>query len=77
MQKIAAVDFDRTIPDLDSLKYALIKEKFYLKAVLSALCVFLSRITAFKRKKREHPVVRNLFTKQLLLSMSLFDMRFL
>jgi len=75
MQKIAAVDFYRTILIVDSLRYVLIKEKFYLKAVLSALGVFLSRSIAYKKKKQKQPIVRNLFTKRLLLSIDHLDKR--
>jgi phosphoserine phosphatase len=64
MQNIAVADFDRTILDIDSLKYILIKEKFYLDPMLFALGVLLFWSIAFKTKKQLY--MRNLFKKRLL-----------
>jgi phosphoserine phosphatase len=64
MQNIAVADFDRTILDIDSLKYVLIKEKFYLDLMLFALGVLLFWSIAFKTKKQLY--MRNLFKKRLL-----------
>ena len=71
MQKIAVADFDRTILDIDSLKYVLIKEKFYLDPMLFALGVLLFLSIAFKTKKQLY--MRNLFKKRLLLLMGRLD----
>jgi len=75
MQKIAVVDFDRTILDVDSLKYILIKEKFYLDLVLFAFGVLLLWSIVFNRKKRKQLFARNLFKKRLLLLIDRLDKR--
>lgn len=73
MQNIAVVDFDRTILDVDSLKYILIKEKFYLNPKLFALGVLLFWSIAFNRKNQLF--ARNLFKKRLLLLIDRLDKR--
>lgn len=75
MQNIAVVDFDRTILNVDSLKYILIKEKLYLDPVLFASGVLLFANIAFKRKRQKQLVVRNLFKKRLLLLINRLDKR--
>ena len=75
MQNIAAVDFDRTILNVDSLKYILIKERFYLDPVLFALGVLLFWSIAFNRKKQKQLFVRNFFKKRLLLLIDRLDKR--
>lgn len=71
MQNIAVADFDRTILDIDSLKYVLIKEKYYLDPVLFALGVLLFWSIALKTKRQLH--MRNLFKKRLLLLIERLD----
>lgn len=71
MQNIAVADFDRTILEIDSLKYILIKEKLYLDLMLFALGVLLFWSIAFKTKKQLY--MRNLFKKRLLLLIDRLD----
>lgn len=75
MQKIAVADFDRTILNVDSLKYVLIKEKFYLDPLLFALGVLLFCSIVFNRKKAKQLFARNLFKKRLLFLIDRLDKR--
>ncbi|MBW8038491.1 MAG: haloacid dehalogenase-like hydrolase [Planctomycetes bacterium] len=75
MQNIAVVDFDRTILNVDSLKYILIKEKLYLDPMLFAFGALLFGNIAFNRTKQKQLFVRNLFKKRLLLLINRLDKR--
>lgn len=65
-QKIAVVDFDRTILNVDSLKCILIKGKFYFDLPLFAFGVLLFCSIVLNRRKRRQLFARNLFKKRLL-----------